>query len=83
MIQNNAYSTYHIVEKVVYESVIYGEESWFNEFWFDSESQQLLKSVQIISPQMDPVEIVYVSRALRLKTTKLDISMVSASGVKK
>lgn len=81
MIQNKAYSTHHIVETVSYESVLYGKGSWVNEFWFGSESQQLLKSVQIISPQMDSVEIIYVSRALRLKTAKTEISMLNASGV--
>ena len=80
-IQDTAYSTYHIVETVYYESVLSGKASWNNEFWFERESQQLLKSSQVITPQMDSVEIVYLSRAARLKRSKTISNMLGTNGV--
>lgn len=54
------------IEYVHYESEKYGEDKWTNTFWFHQASGQLLRSSQKMSSQTEIIEIIYISRALRL-----------------
>lgn len=60
------FSTVKVLEEVTYISALYGVHNWVNTFWFDSNTNQLLKSSQTIAPNIDSLEIIYISRALRL-----------------
>ncbi|MEP1552715.1 MAG: YjbF family lipoprotein [Paraglaciecola sp.] len=53
-------------EVVIFHSVNEKKDSWINYYWFDSETKQLLKSEQQISPDSDRYELTYVSRISRL-----------------
>jgi hypothetical protein len=66
VIQDEAFSVYRVDENVRYSSALYGEHEWTNSFWFDAKTNQLLQSAQTIAPNIDPLEIIYVSRAVRL-----------------
>jgi len=66
IIQGAEFSTIKIEEHVEYKSAVFGKHQWTNTFWFDRNSKQLLKSIQKVAPNMDSIDITYVSRALRL-----------------
>jgi hypothetical protein len=66
VIQDEAFSVYRVDENVTYSSALYGEHEWTNSFWFDAKTNQLLQSSQIIAPNIDQLDIMYVSRAVRL-----------------
>lgn len=65
-IQGIEFPVQKVQESVAYNSAIYGNSSWVNTFWFHSASNQLIKSSQTISPNLDSIDLTYVSRALRL-----------------
>jgi len=65
-IQTRQLKTTKYTESVSYQSSKYGKDEWTNTFWFHQESGQLLKSSQKTSSQSDNIEIVYLSRAMRL-----------------
>lgn len=66
VIQDEAFSVYRVDENVRYSSALYGDHAWTNSFWYDAKSNQLLQSAQTLAPNIDRLEIIYVSRALRL-----------------
>lgn len=66
VIQNIQFAVVVVEESVIYKSSIYNTQKWTNTFYFHSSSNQLLKSSQRIAPNMDRLELTYVSRALRL-----------------
>ncbi|MGB3725444.1 MAG: YjbF family lipoprotein [Glaciecola sp.] len=55
-----------VTESVNYRSVILTENTFDNVFWYDVNTKALLKSYQYPSSTLDPIEITYISRALRL-----------------
>lgn len=65
-IQSRLIMTKKYEEHVNYDSVKYGKHNWTNTFWVDQETEQLVKSIQKTSAQADPIEITYISRAIRL-----------------
>jgi hypothetical protein len=65
-VKDEEFNTVRVEESIAYSSVMYGEKSWVNSYWFDSLSGQLLQSHQTPSANSDRLEIVYISRALRL-----------------
>lgn len=40
---------------------------WHNYYWYDKQSGELIKSIQVVSPLAEPLEITYLSRIARLK----------------
>lgn len=71
-IQGIEFSTVKLEEHVSYNSSVHGRQSWSNTFWFESNTGQLIKSSQMLAPNIDRLDISYVSRALRIigKTNK-------------
>lgn len=65
-IQGFEFNTFKLKENIEYDSAVLGKHTWTNTFWFDSNTKQLLQSSQTIAPNMDKIDITYVSRALRL-----------------
>ena len=65
-IQGIPFSVRKVEEHVSYRSELYGSQEWKNTFWFNRNTNQLLQSSQTIAPNMDKLDITYVSRALRL-----------------
>lgn len=64
------FSVIQVQESVTYSSVLYGSQEWMNVFVYESKTKQLLQSSQTMAPNMDTLEITYVSRALRLLESK-------------
>jgi hypothetical protein len=66
IVQDYSFAVVKVEEDVTYDSAQHGTSSWTNTFWFDSKTNQLVKSSQAIAPSMDNLEITYISRVLRL-----------------
>jgi hypothetical protein len=62
--------TLFFVENVHYlapANVIHFNTKWQNYYWYDKKSGELIKSIQVLSPLSEPLEITYLSRIARLK----------------
>ncbi|MFT2089350.1 YjbF family lipoprotein [Paraglaciecola sp. 2405UD69-4] len=66
MIDGNLAKASLLKEVVTFYGVNEKPDTWTNYYWFDSETKQLLKSKQKISPDSDKYELTYVSRIARL-----------------
>ncbi|WP_133468997.1 YjbF family lipoprotein [Paraglaciecola marina] len=53
-------------EVVTFHQVNKQTNTWINYFWFDTETEQLLKSEQQLTPNSDRYELTYISRIARL-----------------
>lgn len=62
------YPAIKIVETIQYQDIFHGKHTWNNDFYYHRDSQQLLQSTQTIAPNMETINIQYISRALRLKS---------------
>lgn len=65
-IQDIEFPVFEIQELVTYASVVNGSKTWTNRFYYDRDTKRLLKSIQTLAPDIDTLEITYLSRALRL-----------------
>jgi len=70
-IQDIEFSVFEIQEFVSYSSVVNGSKTWTNHFYYDLNTNRLLKSIQTPAPNIDRLEITYLSRALRLVKPEL------------
>jgi hypothetical protein len=67
--------TLMFIENVTYlapANYIRVNRNWQNNYWYDKQSGELIKSIQRVSPLAEPLEIIYLSRIARLSPAMLD-----------
>ena len=76
-------NTIRITEQVSYQSpanYVRTDNSWQNEFWFDSTSGTLIKSEQQLAPFTERFEMTYISRIARLIPADSKINAAGGAG---
>ena len=69
VILGNSFETYVVEEEISFSKISPFYETglkWMNQYWFSSETGELLKSIQAYSPVDQPMTMIYLSRAQRL-----------------